>query len=114
MSWQTLTEATQWKTILAASFERAQVVFKHSTRCSISSMALHRFENTDLFNKAIFPCWYLDLIQYRSISDQIALDTQVQHESPQCIVLYQGKVVYSASHGLIDGHAIVEKLNSNI
>ncbi|MFM6945823.1 MAG: bacillithiol system redox-active protein YtxJ [Flavobacteriales bacterium] len=114
MSWQHLTDTAQWNSILEASIEQAQVVFKHSTRCSISAMALNRFENTDLFKKEAYPCWFLDLIQYRNISDQIAIDTQVQHESPQCIVLHHGKVVYEASHGLIDGHTILEKLNSNI
>lgn len=111
MSWKELTELEQWKAIQSASFEQAQVVFKHSTRCSISAMALNRFENSDLFKKAVEPCWYLDLIQFRSISDQIAADTAVLHESPQCIVLLNGEAFYAASHGMIDAQAILEKIN---
>jgi bacillithiol system protein YtxJ len=114
MSWKQLNDSEQWKDILSASFEQAQIVFKHSTRCSISAMALNRFEHTDLFKKNNFPCWYLDLIQFRNISDLIATDTKVQHESPQCIVIHQGEVLYTASHGMIDGQNILEKLNSNL
>lgn len=112
MSWQKLIASEQWLAIQSASYEQAQLVFKHSTRCSISAMALSRFENTDLFKKDILPCWYLDLIQFRHISDQIAADTHVIHESPQCIVIDQGKVLYAASHGMIDGQTIFQNLNS--
>ncbi len=111
MSWQQLTELAQWQSIQSASFEQAQIVFKHSTRCSISAMALNRFESSAFFKKAIVPCWYLDLIQFRSISDQIAADTHVQHESPQCIVLFKGEVIYTESHGMIDAQTILEKIN---
>ena len=51
MSWQQLTSAAQWQEIKLASVETAQVVFKHSTRCSISAMALRRFEGSELFEK---------------------------------------------------------------
>jgi bacillithiol system protein YtxJ len=57
MSWQHLTELEQWKAIQSASFEQPQVVFKHSTRCSISSMALNRFEHSELFKKDMLACW---------------------------------------------------------
>jgi bacillithiol system protein YtxJ len=110
MSWLPLSDLTQWQAIQKASFEQAQVVFKHSTRCSISAMAERRFEQSELFKKQFLPCWHLDLISFRSLSDQIASDTKVQHESPQCIVIQNGEVIYSASHGLIDASAILEKI----
>ena len=86
------------------------MVFKHSTRCSISAMAERRFEQSELFKKQFLPCWHLDLISFRTLSDQIASDTKVQHESPQCIVIQNGEVIYTASHGLIDASAILEKI----
>jgi bacillithiol system protein YtxJ len=110
MSWQPLTDLTQWQAVQKASFEQAQVVFKHSTRCSISAMAERRFEQSALFKNQVIPCWHLDLISFRSLSDQIASDTKVKHESPQCIVIQNGEVIYTASHGLIDASAILEKI----
>lgn len=110
MSWQHLTELEQWKAIQSASFEQPQVVFKHSTRCSISSMALNRFEHSELFKKDMLACWYLDLIRFRSISDQIAFDTHIQHESPQCLLIKNGEVHYAASHGMIDDQTILDKI----
>lgn len=110
MSWKPLNTPTQWEAILSASYEQPQVVFKHSTRCSISSMALNRFEQAELFKKDVLPCWYLDLIEHRNISDLIASDTKIQHESPQCLLLQEGKVTYAASHGMINANLILEKI----
>jgi len=110
MSWLALSDSAQWQAIQKASFEQPQVIFKHSTRCSISAMAERRFEQSELFKNNVLPCWHLDLISFRSLSDQIATDTRVHHESPQCIVIHHGEVIYSASHGLIDASDILEKI----
>lgn len=110
MSWQQLTSAAQWQEIKLASVETAQVVFKHSTRCSISAMALRRFEGSELFEKGLLNCWYLDLIEYREISDLIATDSKVRHESPQCIVIKNQEVVYAESHGMIAADEILQIL----
>ena len=96
----------QWQEILAASQVSPQLIFKHSTRCSISSMILSRFEASDLFQKADITCWFLDLIAYRELSNLIASETQVWHESPQCIVIDKSKVIYAESHGSIDAKSI--------
>lgn len=76
------------------------LIFKHSTRCSISSMTKNRFErNFDLEDVKVF---YLDLIKYRSISNQLASDFNVHHESPQLMYIKEGRCLYHASHGAID------------
>jgi bacillithiol system protein YtxJ len=106
MSWLPLQSEAQWQEILSASQDSPQLIFKHSTRCSISSMILSRFEGSALFQNADITCWMLDLIAYREVSNFVASETQVWHESPQCIVIDKSKVIYAESHGSIDAKSI--------
>ncbi|MEZ5009190.1 MAG: bacillithiol system redox-active protein YtxJ [Chitinophagales bacterium] len=93
--WKELNSEEQFLDLLSNSDQFA--VFKHSTRCSISSMAKNRLEsNWDLDENT--PLYYLDLIQYRNISNLIAEKTGVVHQSPQLILFKNGKAVYNASH----------------
>lgn len=94
-----LSEDAQLDELDALSHTRPQVIFKHSTRCSVSSMAkrgldmeLRQTPNT------AFDIYYLDLIRYRAISNQIATRYGIQHESPQLLVIKDGKCIYHASH----------------
>lgn len=101
MLWQALTQHSQLQDIIHISQQpdeyRAVVIFKHSTRCSISSMALNRFESKWNDDKAV-PAYYLDLIQYRDISNEIASLFGIEHQSPQILVIQNGKCTYHASH----------------
>ena len=104
MNWKNLEAENQFLDLLEN--ENVFAVFKHSTRCSISSMAKNRVErewNLD------FPIYYLDLIKYRSISNLIAAKSGVEHQSPQLIVFQNGLPVYDASHS---GIAVSEILVS--
>ena len=77
------------------------VIFKHSTRCSISMMAKRRFElDWEQFPKEI-PLYFLDLIQHRDISGKIAADFSVHHESPQLLLIKDGECILDQSHGEI-------------
>lgn len=97
--WKILTEEKQITEIAELSHEKPQLIFKHSTRCSISSMAKSRLERDwDLEN--VEP-WYLDLISYRNVSNAIASQLGVHHESPQAILLKDGLVVHDSSHSSI-------------
>jgi bacillithiol system protein YtxJ len=96
MSWEILSSENQFLQLLSSCATFA--VFKHSTRCSVSSMAKSRIDrdwNLDL------PIYYLDLIQYRSLSNLIAEKTLVEHQSPQLILFKDGNVIYDASHTAI-------------
>lgn len=106
MSWLHFTSPNHCEELLRASEQAPQLIFKHSTRCSISSMVLNRFETSELFRAAGLSCWFLDLITFREMSNLIATETQVWHESPQCIVIENSKVIYAESHGSIDAKAI--------
>jgi len=72
-------------------------IFKHSTRCSISSVAKSRLSSSWNFDDEL-PIYCLDLITYRKLSNLIAEELNVRHESPQLLVLKNGKCIYNASH----------------
>ncbi len=74
------------------------VIFKHSTRCSISMMAKRKFELdwTDLPED--ISLYFLDLIKYRELSHQVAHDFQVHHESPQLLLIKNGECILDQSH----------------
>lgn len=110
MNWIDLHDIQQLAAIKELSATRPQVIFKHSTRCSISSMAKTRLEREEQPATADF--YFLDLVRYRSISDQIAEDFAVQHESPQVLLIRNRECVYEESHSGIRMDEIVEQLES--
>ena len=96
MDWKVLRDETEFEEIIKRSETKPQVIFKHSTRCSISSVAKNRLERSKVPPGADF--YYLDLISYRSISNKIAQALDIHHESPQILVIRNGKCVYDESH----------------
>lgn len=98
-AWETLSSPEQLDTLQAQSVEQPVLIFKHSTRCSVSSMALNRLQRaTATLQEAGFRLVLLDLIRHRALSDQVAERLGVIHQSPQVIVLRDKKPVYDASH----------------
>lgn len=96
MNWKTLTTETQWNEILTASHQKPQLVYKHSTRCPTSSMVKSRLERSAEPTGIDFH--YLDLIAYRAISNKIEADLNVRHESPQVLLIKEGKCIFDESH----------------
>ena len=96
MNWHPINSSEQLENIKSASFITPQVIFKHSTTCSISKMALNRFERAATPEKVDFH--YLDLLNYKAISNEIASFFQVHHESPQVILIKNGECIYDESH----------------
>lgn len=80
-------------------------IFKHSTRCPISSMALNQFSEDGGFDQPT-TVFYLDLIAHRDVSNKIAEDTGVQHQSPQLIVIHDKGIIDHASHSSIDASMV--------
>lgn len=111
MNWNKLTEENQLDEIKQESYNQPVMILKHSTTCSISATALSRLErawNTDAA-KDIKP-YYLDLLKLRPISNKIAQEFDVNHESPQVLIIKNGKSVYNASHFDIRFDEIVKQL----
>ncbi len=99
MDWNNLNSVEQLSEIDEKSKTKTQIIFKHSTRCSVSSFAkriLTSEFNEDIQNKV--DVHYLDLIAFREISQEIASRYSVLHESPQILVINNGVCSYNASH----------------
>lgn len=96
--WKEISDINVLDSIQELSYHQPQLIFKHSTRCSISAMALDRLNrNWDLKENEITP-YYLDLLKHRDISNRIAEKWQVHHESPQILIIKNGECIYDASH----------------
>lgn len=99
MEWIELRSANELDQIKQKSQEEPVVIFKHSTSCPISSMAINRLERSwDNEEMGNIKPYYLDLIQYRSISNLIEEKFGIPHESPQIMVIKNGDVIYDTSH----------------
>ena len=111
MNWTPLTTENQLEEIIQNSHSQPVMIMKHSTTCSISATALARLERAWKPEAAgdLLP-YYLDLLNYRAISNQIAQTFGVQHESPQVLIIKNGKSVYDASHFEIRFNEIVKEL----
>jgi bacillithiol system protein YtxJ len=107
--WHALTESTQLEDILKESEKQPVVIFKHSTRCGISRMVLSNLErNYDLPKDKEVKLYFLDLLANRNISNEVADRFGVRHESPQMIILKNGRVVHDASHNAINIEKVKE------
>jgi len=100
--WKVIENEEDWQEAVRNSFQSKVLVFKHSTRCMISRMVLNNFEK-DLSKspKDGYLFYYLDLLKHREISNAIAEQMEVTHQSPQILVLEKGKSIYNASHNNI-------------
>ena len=96
MAWINLTNEGQLEEIKNNSNRKPQVIFKHSSRCSLSSIAKNRLD------KSPFPAgmdfYFLDLIKHRDISNKISTEFDVYHESPQVLIIKNGESIYDESH----------------
>jgi bacillithiol system protein YtxJ len=101
INWIELTDLGQLNEIMDLSHEQPVAIFKHSTRCSISRMALKQFENEFDLEGRVTP-YFLDLLNHRDISNEIATRFEVYHQSPQLLLIKEGKSIYDASHSDID------------
>lgn len=111
--WHPLDEMGDLDGLEKESQEKTVVIFKHSTRCGISRMVLRNFENE--FNEKesdTYKLYFLDLLARRDISDEIARRFKVQHESPQLIIIRDGKVVHHASHHSIKAETVKDYLKT--
>ena len=99
MNWKTLESLEDLQNAINDSNKEAIVLFKHSTRCSVSTMAKKSVEH---FWDLDIDAYYLDLLAHRNVSNAIADQLSVQHASPQLILVKDGKALYHASHGQIN------------
>ena len=109
MNWIPLTTSDQIQHIESDRKNQLIVIFKHSTRCSISSMILHRLEREKAPQNIDF--YFLDLIKHRDLSHSIAEQFAVHHESPQLLLIQNGECIYTESHNGISMHALIAEVS---
>lgn len=108
LTWNTLTHVDELEIIKEKSFKKPQVLFKHSTRCLTSSLVKKRLERSSEVPDADF--YYLNLIRYRDVSNKISDIFNIYHESPQVLLIKDGKCFYNESHFGIDMHELSDKI----
>ena len=107
MNWIDLNDIEQIGKIRELSKTRPQVIFKHSTRCFISSMIKDRLERIGPPDETDF--YFLDLLRFRQLSNSIAAEFSVHHQSPQILLIKNGECVYEESHEGIHMDEIAEQ-----
>jgi bacillithiol system protein YtxJ len=109
IDWIQLTDLGQLNEIQEFSSQKPAIIFKHSTTCSISRMALKNFEREYDLNDKI-DAYFLDLLNFRAISNEIAIKFEVVHQSPQLLLIKNGISVYDVSHDSIDAEELKSKI----
>ncbi|MCK0156595.1 bacillithiol system redox-active protein YtxJ [Cellulophaga sp. F20128] len=102
LPWIALTDVAQLNEIAEKSQTKTQIIFKHSTSCGISRMVLKMFKGSYSLTKEQVDLYYLDLLQYRNVSNETGYKFQVMHQSPQLLVIKNGIAVGHQSHGAIN------------
>lgn len=113
MNWNSLSSVGDLKALNEASKEKTVLLFKHSRTCSISATALGRLERSweETHGEKLSP-FFLDLISHRDVSNQIAQDYGVMHESPQALLIKDGKAIYDESHFGISLNDLLEQVSN--
>ncbi len=106
LPWHILSSLEQLNEIKEISKSTPVAIFKHSTRCGISRMVMRQFESSYSLNDSQLKLYYLDLLNYRSLSDEVGFTFQVMHQSPQLIVIKDGVAVAHASHNSIQAQEL--------
>lgn len=112
MNWIEIKSELDLNKIVEESFQDrlGVAIFKHSTRCSISSVAKMRLSSFWNFNEEL-PLYYIDIIAFREISNLVGEKFSIQHESPQLMIIKEGRCIYDASHLAISVKSLRSKLD---
>ncbi|MFB0904609.1 MAG: bacillithiol system redox-active protein YtxJ [Nonlabens sp.] len=102
IQWEPLESVDQLDNIINNSTFKPKVIFKHSTRCGISRMVLNQFEKGYEKNEDDVTYYFLDLLNFRDVSNAVAEKLNVVHQSPQLIILYNKEILHIESHQGID------------
>ena len=106
MDWKIISDSHHIEELSLVSKDHPVVIFKHSTRCSISDMIKNRLERSGTPQGVNF--YFLDLIRYRDLSNRIGEKFSVHHESPQVLLIRNGECIYDESHNGINMEELAE------
>ena len=106
INWLSLTESSQLDAVISGSNLKPILIFKHSTRCGVSRMALKNFEREYDLEEEDIDLYFLDLLNFRALSNEISEKLNIYHQSPQVLVVKNGEVIYHDSHYSISADAV--------
>lgn len=112
INWVALSDKAQLSAIIKISLDKPVLIFKHSTRCIISKSVLKSFEKEFDMAETEIDMYFLDLLNYRALSQDVSTTFKVVHQSPQVLVIKNEKVIYNESHSYISFDKIKEILKS--
>lgn len=98
MEWIKLQTPDQLDQVILLSHQTPCLIFKHSTRCSISTIAQHRLKGAWQWQEKEIRTFHLDVIEFREISNLVAERFNVRHESPQMLIIHKGVCIHHSSH----------------
>jgi bacillithiol system protein YtxJ len=105
--WIHLTQNAQIEDIKKNSHHKPQLIFKHSTRCSISHLAKSRLDADVEKLQEKYDLYYLDLLQFRQLSNFVAEEFKEHHESPQALVIVAGECILNLTHTEISSRELL-------
>lgn len=106
LSWNKLISIEQLESIIEESKELPVVIFKHSTSCGISRMVLREFQRNYSSTEDQIKLYYLDILSFIELSNEVSIKFQVFHESPQLLVIKDGNTIHHSSHYRIDARIL--------
>lgn len=108
MEWKQFNSVDLLNELLQASDNSPQIIFKHSTRCSISYMVLNRLRK----NLPQADYYMIDVIGNREISNTVAKHFNIMHQSPQLLIIYKGACIFNASHFSISSELVKQEIDA--
>lgn len=109
-NWNLLTRVEQIDELKQQSFDRPVLIFKHSTTCGISHSIYNQMEDSLTDLSEFYTLYYLDLLAHREVSNAVAKEFNVIHQSPQTLVIKNGQCVEHSSHYAIKPKNLLEKV----
>lgn len=93
-----ITDKSELEKILAESGQGKVLIFKHSTTCPISARAWREVQKFAAETKAELQGVMIKVIESRPLSNFVAENFLVTHQSPQALLLSKGQLVWHTSH----------------
>ena len=107
MNFNPVSDAAALEELFARSHEEPVLLFKHSDACPISARAYRQMEEVKT------PVSIVVVQQSRDLSRQVEERTGVRHETPQALVLRNGRAVWNASHFDITSDVVEQAVREN-
>ena len=108
VNWKTITSERDLEQVKQQSYFTPQVIFKHSTSCGTSFLVKESLEEAAVPEHIDFN--FLDLLKHRGLSNRIASEYKIRHESPQILLIKNGTCTYYKSHAGIRMTSIAEQV----